>query len=177
MLPKTKRGFPRLIIMNYIKIKPHHLLDILKLYGNGIEIFVPDENYKHNFYQCANAVVNLEISQIEFTMESDDICYPCKFNSENGCTDKLKLFTHFSKNDYNTQIDRLLLMQLNLQDKRVYDFSDILSYLFHNLNYKIFEIAWNYELEENITFRFIHVMKGIYHLIQKIDIDSKKQQI
>ena len=33
-----------------IVIKPHHLLDIFKLYGKGIENFIPDKNYNHNFY-------------------------------------------------------------------------------------------------------------------------------
>lgn len=31
-------------------IKPHHLLDIFKLYGRGVETFVPDDKYKHDFY-------------------------------------------------------------------------------------------------------------------------------
>lgn len=26
-----------------IIIKPHHFMDIIKLYGSGIEVFVPDE--------------------------------------------------------------------------------------------------------------------------------------
>ena len=37
-----------------IVIKPHHLLDIFKLYGKGIENFVPDKNYNHNFYFIGN---------------------------------------------------------------------------------------------------------------------------
>lgn len=30
-------------IMNKILIKPHHFIHIIKLYGSGIERFVPDE--------------------------------------------------------------------------------------------------------------------------------------
>lgn len=28
-------------------IKPHHFMDIIKLYGGGIQVFVPDTDYGH----------------------------------------------------------------------------------------------------------------------------------
>lgn len=31
--------------MNSILIKPHHFIDIIKLYGSGIDRFVPDEKW------------------------------------------------------------------------------------------------------------------------------------
>ena len=37
-----------------IIIKPHHFIDIIKLYGAGIERFVPDEPMGHDFYKVAN---------------------------------------------------------------------------------------------------------------------------
>lgn len=30
-------------------IKPHHFMDIIKLYGGGIQVFVPDTDYGHDF--------------------------------------------------------------------------------------------------------------------------------
>lgn len=36
--------------MNSILIKPHHFIDIIKLYGSGIDRFVPDEKMGHDFY-------------------------------------------------------------------------------------------------------------------------------
>lgn len=47
--------------MEDIIIKPHHLLDILKLYGKGIEKFVPDINHEHDFYKIANMIVSKEL--------------------------------------------------------------------------------------------------------------------
>ena len=35
--------------MNSILIKPHHFIDIIKLYGSGIDRFVPDEKMGHDF--------------------------------------------------------------------------------------------------------------------------------
>lgn len=37
--------------------KPHHLIDIIKLYGAGVEHFVPDELYQHDFYKVANLMI------------------------------------------------------------------------------------------------------------------------
>ena len=44
--------------MNEIIIKPHHFIDIIKLYGSGIEKFVPDERMGHDFYKIANEIID-----------------------------------------------------------------------------------------------------------------------
>lgn len=41
-----------------IKIKPHHFIDIIKLYGKGVNKFIPDMNYKHDFYSVANEIIS-----------------------------------------------------------------------------------------------------------------------
>ena len=43
--------------MNSILIKPHHFIDIIKLYGSGIDRFVPDEKMGHDFYKVANEII------------------------------------------------------------------------------------------------------------------------
>ena len=43
--------------MEKITIKPHHFMDIIKLYGTGIERFVPDQKRGHDFYRIANLIV------------------------------------------------------------------------------------------------------------------------
>lgn len=37
--------------MEEIKIKPHHFMDIIKLYGSDIEVFVPDEKWGTTFIE------------------------------------------------------------------------------------------------------------------------------
>ena len=44
--------------MNSILIKPHHFIDIIKLYGSGIDRFVPDEKMGHDFYKVANEIID-----------------------------------------------------------------------------------------------------------------------
>ena len=44
--------------MKTVIIKPHHFMDIFKLYCTGIEEFVPDQKMGHDFYAIANAIIN-----------------------------------------------------------------------------------------------------------------------
>lgn len=44
--------------MDSILIKPHHFIDIIKLYGSGIDRFVPDEKMGHDFYKVANEIID-----------------------------------------------------------------------------------------------------------------------
>lgn len=51
-----------------IVIKPHHLIDIMKLYGAGVEHFVPDESYQHDFYKVANCIIENLDTELQFTI-------------------------------------------------------------------------------------------------------------
>ena len=50
--------------MNSILIKPHHFIDIIKLYGSGIDRFVPDEKMGHDFYKVANEIIDKRIIKL-----------------------------------------------------------------------------------------------------------------
>ena len=41
-------------------IKPHHFLDILKLYGNGLESFTEDQRYGHDFWKIGNLIGSVQ---------------------------------------------------------------------------------------------------------------------
>ena len=70
-----------------IIIKPHHIIDIIKLYGAGIERFIPDEPMGHDFYKVANELIDHPTINVKLTVY-DDICRPCK--KYNGrCVDAL----------------------------------------------------------------------------------------
>lgn len=64
--------------MNSILIKPHHFIDIIKLYGSGIDRFVPDEKMGHDFYKVANEIIDNPSVDLKLTIDGDDICKPCK---------------------------------------------------------------------------------------------------
>ena len=42
-------------------------MDIIKLYGGGIQVFVPDTDYGHDFYRAANEMIGNHRIQIKVT--------------------------------------------------------------------------------------------------------------
>lgn len=151
-----------------IIIKPHHLLDIFKLYGRGIEEFVPDEKFNHNFYYIGNAVIQNKIDKIKFTYEKDDICKPCKYLIEGTCSDSFKYEDVFySKNKYNEKIDTKLLRALNLDIHTAYTFKKIVILLNDQLTQELINIVWYNNTREENTVRYTYTKSGINKYISK----------
>ena len=84
--------------MNSILIKPHHFIDIIKLYGSGIDRFVPDEKMGHDFYKVANEIIDNPSIDLKLTIDGDDICKPCKKYHEQ-CVDPLMHIKLYNLND------------------------------------------------------------------------------
>lgn len=114
-----------------IVIKPHHLIDIIKLYGAGVEHFVPDELYQHDFYKVANLMIENLDTELQFTIYGDDICRPCNRFKDSRCSDPLDHISGYhSKDTYNQALDSRLIDQLKLDQYAVYtarEFIEILS--------------------------------------------------
>lgn len=151
--------------MESIVIKPHHLLDILKLYGKGIENFVPDINYEHDFYITANMVVQGRVKYLKFTRNCDDICKPCRYCKIEKCSDVVTFLDGYSKDQYNKEIDDKLLEILGLSFDITYSFSDILILISKELNYHLFKMVWEKEQEDAIQFRNAFTIMGTYKLL------------
>lgn len=92
-----------------ITIKPHHFIDIIKLYGSGITCFVLDETMGHDFYRIANRILQNPDCPIALTIAGDDICKPCKKYLGN-CQDSLNHISGFTSKDvYNRTLDERIL--------------------------------------------------------------------
>lgn len=148
-----------------VSVKPHHLLDILKLYGKGIEVFVPDENYGHDFYRIANLIVQKNVSKIIFTKYEDDICLPCKYNLDKQCSDKLGNTTN-SKQQHNLKIDTQLIKHLDIVEEKEIPFPEVIAMLNAKLSYNVFKQAWKHADNEEIDFRFTYAMEGLKKINQ-----------
>lgn len=114
--------------MNEILIKPHHFMDIIKLYGSGIEKFLPDEKMGHDFYKVANEIISNPTVILKLTIYGDDICKPCK-KYQNQCVDDLTHITGYtSKDTYNITLDKRIidLYHLNNENYTAIQFCDIL---------------------------------------------------
>jgi len=112
-------------------LKPHHFLDIIKLYGAGTDFFVPEEEYvrqirgvrgkrreyHHDFNIAGNIVLENPLAVITLTVGVDDVCSPCKFLVDGKCTDKLSSqFTYPSKEEWNQIVDKRMLDVWDLKE-------------------------------------------------------------
>ncbi len=108
-----------------ITIKPHHFMDIIKLYGAGIEVFERDLNYCHDFYRIGNIIIQQPDVMIKTTIHADDICVPCKYYADRSlgiCMDHISHIENIaSKDDWNKIIDQRIIetaqIDLNQQYK------------------------------------------------------------
>ncbi len=91
-----------------LKLRPHHILDIISSYGNN-EKFEPHP-YGHSLHTVAGKIiVNPEI-KVQLVVENDDICRGCKHLVGTKCDDVLSQLTPSpSKQSYNDVLDCILL--------------------------------------------------------------------
>lgn len=97
-------------------LKPHHFMDIIKLYGTGIDVFTPDLEYGHDFYMAANEIVKNHNTLITFTDGADDICGPCRCLGTDGiCQDSISHVKGItSKDRYNKLLDQRIMKELGV---------------------------------------------------------------
>lgn len=120
-------------------------MDIIKLYGAGIEMFVPDEVMGHDFYKVANEIINHPTVQLELTIDGDDICKPCK-KYQNVCIDELTQIPGISSKDvYNKLLDTRIIELYQLQNDTITAFE--LCERFYQTHENIWQI-WQEEKQE-----------------------------
>ena len=100
--------------MTIIKLRPHHLLDIITTYGHSGP-FGPHP-YGHAVHIVAKRILCDTNLQVELVVGADDICRPCKHLGPDGlCDDVLaQLDPPMPKQEYNDDLDRRLLAYLGL---------------------------------------------------------------
>lgn len=138
-----------------IKIKPHHYIDIIKLYGSGIDNFIPDKDYNHDFYKIANLLILNKETKISLTINDDDICKPCKYiNSSGICTDSVKHLKFIeSKDEWNKILDKRIIELMNFSTDKLYSSNEFCKILYENKE-KIYEI-WKEENDDLKEKRYI----------------------
>lgn len=130
--------------MEKLKIKPHHFMDIIKLYGKGIEKFVPDEKMEHDFYKVANQIIQDKNTLLHLTVDGDDICKPCK-SFQQECIDPLTSIPGFTKkNAYNQTLDERMISLFHLDVQKTYTAKELCTIYQKNHN-----LIFNVWKEEN----------------------------
>lgn len=103
--------------MTKVVIKPHHFLDIIKLYGSGLDNFIPAPDFEHDFYRVGNTILENPDVIIRLTIAGDDICKPCKYFDSMECTgDSNNNLKYPKKEVWNRIIDKRLFKKLNLKE-------------------------------------------------------------
>jgi hypothetical protein len=100
-----------------IRIKPHHLVDIITSYGAGQREFQPHP-YGHAVHTVAERVLRDPDVLLEMELGADDICAPCVHNIDGLCDDTID--TSFRpdapglKREWNLMIDERWCERLGL---------------------------------------------------------------
>jgi len=97
-----------------MRLRPHHLLDIITDYGRGVE-YKPHP-YGHALHTVAAQVLADPGARVTFVLAADEICDPCLHLRPDGqCEDVLhQLEEPLSKQTYNDELDRRLFSALSM---------------------------------------------------------------
>ena len=101
--------------MAIMKLRPHHILDIISGHGQGAR-FEPHP-YGHAVHTVAEAILSNVDTKVELVVGADEICRPCKHLRPDGLCDDIlsQLDPPISKQGYNDDLDRRLLAHLGLE--------------------------------------------------------------
>ncbi len=149
-----------------IVIKPHHFLDIIKLYGSGIDVFVPDEKMGHDFYRIGNIILNNKNIMMKLTIDADDICTPCKYCKDSLCMDSLDGIECYTKKDtYNKTLDKRIIEYFSLDLNKDYTPDELCEIYLSDLDF-IYKV-WQEEDDEKTARRYELFSNGAKKYILK----------
>ncbi|OGF98293.1 MAG: hypothetical protein A3F83_03195 [Candidatus Glassbacteria bacterium RIFCSPLOWO2_12_FULL_58_11] len=98
-----------------LRIKPHHLLDIIRDFGAGV-VHQPHP-YGHAVHRIARIVKEHPETVFELTAGADSICAPCRNLVESRCTDTTTSpGREVSKESWNRTIDGRIFERLGLAE-------------------------------------------------------------
>lgn len=153
--------------MKKILIKPHHFIDIIKLYGSGIEEFVPDQKMGHDFYKVANDIIHNPTVILNLTLLGDDICKPCK-QYHGKCIDGLTHIPGYTcKDDYNVTLDQRIIELYHLKEEE-YSALRLCEIILEGKE-NIFQV-WREEDNGVTNKRYELFVKGANKLLQRVSV-------
>lgn len=142
-----------------IVIKPHHFMDIIKLYGSGIKVFMPDQKMGHDFYKVANTIIDNPTTVLQLTIESDAICQPCKMLKRQICSDGVCGIEHtISKDQYNKMLDKRIITTLSLSLTNTYTAKELCMIMYQGKEC-IFDV-WQEEDQNSTNKRYELFVQG-----------------
>lgn len=146
-----------------ITAKPHHLLDIFKLYGAGVKKFTPDPFYGHDFYRIGNLVLDDPNLRVKFTIGVDDICKPCKYLKSKECSDFVSgnPEEYSSKEFWNKTIDKRIMNELSIEDGIEMTVGEYCKLALERLNEENISEIWKERPQKETDKRTKLLLKGL----------------
>lgn len=151
--------------MEKLIVKPHHFLDIIKLYGSGLEHFVPAPDFGHDFYRVGNIILDNPNVVIKLTIKGDNICVPCKYFDGEKCIGDSKNNPQYPKKEnWNRLIDSRLFEKLWLKEGEEIKSLDLVVLAKDKIKEEDILEIWK---EKIIPQRSVFLLKGIDKYIKK----------
>ena len=143
-----------------IKIKPHHLLDLICDMGANNGAFDYISPYGHGMRKYGNLLAQGEIDALSFTFGADDICSPCIKLKDGICTDIFNeeiaaRYGMDKKYDYNMILDTgfiKALPEIFTPDKEL-SIDEVYSLLKEKLTEKIILLNWPRDNRVELTYK------------------------
>jgi hypothetical protein len=105
-------------MVDLIRIKPHHFVDILTYFGAGQATFEPHPYGHAQHTVAAQLHANTRVT-LEIELGADDICAPCSHNIEGVCDDTIDTSYRPQapalKREWNLRLDRRWCRRLDLK--------------------------------------------------------------
>lgn len=145
-----------------LKLRPHHILDIVRNVGNDKEI-KPHE-YGHNQHIITKMIIEDIHQDCMLIINNDDVCGPCiHLKPNNVCDDTLRqLDIPKSKQEYNDSLDKSILCFLNISPGTTISISQYLTLISGNIE-QIVEICTH--PKEDKEYRKNGLINGIHKLL------------
>ena len=101
--------------MTMVRIRPHHILDILVLYGRDLP-FKGNLSYTHDQPRVAKQLLSDIDQEVELVLGPDDICRPCNHLQPDGLCDDIipQADPPLSKQLYSDDLDRRLFSYFDI---------------------------------------------------------------
>ena len=111
-----------------ITIKPHHFVDIITSFGDGLTVPAPHP-YGHAVHSVTEEILANRDVELRMEFGADDICLPCRHNIDGRCDDTID--TSYrpeapeSKQDWNLLIDQRWAKRLGIQEGDIFSARDL----------------------------------------------------
>jgi hypothetical protein len=119
----AKSQNPKQVLLNNmenepLKLRPHHILDIISDYGNNVKS--EPHSYGHSLHIITPMIISDPGIKVQLVVGNDAVCKGCKHLTGTKCDDVLsQLNPSPSKQAYNDVLDSILLDFLEMKENTV----------------------------------------------------------